>query len=81
MAKDDKRRVAKEGGGVGREVEREFITLRDLQEVLGIGSTKAYELVNTPGGIPSVRVGRAIRISRRDLEDWLEQQKVPAVHQ
>ena len=55
--------------------EREWLTLREMQEILGIGSTKAYELVTTPGGIPNVRIGRAIRINRRELTDWLERQK------
>ena len=55
--------------------EREWLTLREVQELLAIGSTKAYELVTTPGGIPNVRIGRAIRINRRELIDWLEQQK------
>jgi excisionase family DNA binding protein len=55
--------------------EREWLTLRQMQEMLGIGHTKAYELVTTPGGIPNIRIGRAIRINRRELTDWLEQQK------
>jgi excisionase family DNA binding protein len=55
--------------------EREWLTLREVQEMLGIGHTKAHELVTTPGGIPNVRIGRAIRINRRELIDWLEQQK------
>jgi excisionase family DNA binding protein len=55
--------------------EREWLTLRDVQEMLGIGHTKAYELVTAPGGIPNVRIGRAIRINRQELIDWLEQQK------
>lgn len=63
-----------------KEMTQKCITLKDLQEVLGIGSTKAYELVTTPGGIPSVRIGRAIRIRERDLEDWLEQQRHLAGH-
>jgi excisionase family DNA binding protein len=55
--------------------EREWLTLREVQEMLGIGHTKAYELVTTPGGIPNVRIGRVIRVNRRDLDDWLEQRK------
>jgi excisionase family DNA binding protein len=55
--------------------ERDWLTLREVQEMLGIGHTKAYELVTTPGGIPNVRIGRAIRINRRELTDWLDQQK------
>jgi excisionase family DNA binding protein len=59
---------------------REWLTLQEVQDILGIGSTKAYELVATPGGIPNVRIGRAIRINRRELIDWLEQQKYPAIN-
>lgn len=55
--------------------EREWLTLREVQEMLGIGHTKAYELVSTPGGIPNVRIGRVIRVNRRDLDDWLDQRK------
>ena len=55
--------------------EREWLTPREVQQMLGIGHTKAYELVTKPGGIPNVRIGRAIRINRRELTDWLERQK------
>ncbi len=55
--------------------EREWLTLREMQETLRIGHTKAYELVTRPGGIPNIRIGRAIRINKRDLTDWLESQK------
>ena len=60
--------------------EREWLTLQEVQEMLGIGHTKAYELVTTPGGIPNVRIGRAIRINRRELIDWLERQKYQNVN-
>jgi excisionase family DNA binding protein len=60
--------------------EREWLTLREMQEMLGIGSTKAYELVTMPGGIPNVRIGRAIRINKRELTNWLEQQKYQDVN-
>ena len=60
--------------------EREWLTLREVQETLGIGHTKAYELVTRPGGIPNVRIGRAIRINKRELTDWLERQKCQDVN-
>lgn len=56
-------------------VEREWITLREVQEILGIGSTKAYELVMAKDGIPCVRVGRAIRVNKGELDRWLDQQR------
>jgi excisionase family DNA binding protein len=59
---------------------REWLTPRDVQEMLGIGHTKAYELVTKPGGIPNIRIGKAIRINRRELDDWLERQKYQGVN-
>jgi len=55
------------------QAEREWITLKDMERLLGIGSTKAYELV-TSGEVPSVRIGRSIRINKQELEGWLERQ-------
>jgi excisionase family DNA binding protein len=60
--------------------EREWLTLHEMQQLLQIGHTKAYELVTMPGGIPNVRIGRAIRINRRELTDWLERQKYQDVN-
>jgi excisionase family DNA binding protein len=61
-----------------QENEQEFISLNELQEILSIGRTKAYDLV-TSGDLPAVRIGRIIRVSKRNLTDWLEQkyQNVP----
>jgi len=54
--------------------EHELISLNELQEILGIGRTKAYDLVAS-GELPAVRIGRIIRVDMRDLTDWLERQK------
>ena len=59
---------------------QEWLTLRQVQEILGIGSTKAYQLVAS-GAVPSVKIGRAIRINRQDLERWLEDQRYPSTVQ
>jgi excisionase family DNA binding protein len=53
--------------------EQEFISLNDLQEILGSGRTKAYDLVAS-GELPAIRVGRAIRVRRADLDRWAERQ-------
>jgi excisionase family DNA binding protein len=46
--------------------EQEFISPNELQEILGIGRTKANDLVAS-GELPAIRVGRAIRVRRSDL--------------
>jgi excisionase family DNA binding protein len=72
-------RVEKGQQGMRPDNEQEFISLNELQEILGIGRTKAYDLV-TSGDLPAVRIGRIIRISKRDLTNWLEQQRYQNVH-
>ena len=61
------------------ENEQEFISLNQLQKILGIGRTKAYDLV-TSGDLPAVRIGRIIRVDMRDLTNWLERQKYQNVN-
>src|SRR5215203_354465 len=58
---------------------QEFLSIRQLQDLLGIGHTKAYSLVAS-GEIPSVKIGRIIRINQRDLSEWLNQQKYGSVN-
>jgi excisionase family DNA binding protein len=66
-------RIEKGQEGMRQENEQEFISLIELQEMLGIGRTKAYELV-TSGELPAIRVGRAIRVRLADLNRWAERQ-------
>ena len=52
----------------------QWLSLKDVERLLGIGRTKAYELVAT-GELPAVRIGRCIRVNRRELDEWLEAQR------
>ena len=52
----------------------EWLSLKDVQQLLGIGKTKTYELVTT-GELPAVRIGRCIRVNRRELDEWLLDQR------
>ena len=49
----------------------EFLTVASLQAWLDLGRTKTYGLIQT-GEIPSHRIGRVIRVRKRDVEEWLE---------
>jgi excisionase family DNA binding protein len=53
---------------------REWLTLREMQEMLSIGRTKAWQLVAS-GEVPAVKIGRSVRVSRKELEGWLEEQR------
>lgn len=44
----------------------DVVTVEQLMEMLGIGRNLAYELIRA-GTIPSVRIGRNIRISKSEI--------------
>ena len=52
----------------------EYLKVPEVAEVLRIARSRAYELV-AEGEIPSVRIGRSVRVSRKELERWLEEQR------
>ncbi len=59
--------------------EREMLTSSELQAWLGLGRTTIFALLNDPDrGIPNYRIGRKIIIRRRDVENWLEQNRYGA---
>jgi excisionase family DNA binding protein len=51
--------------------QRLLLRIPEVAETLGIGRTKIYELIAT-GELPTIRVGRAIRISVSTLQKWVE---------
>ncbi len=50
---------------------RLLLRIPEAAETLGIGRTKIYELIAT-GELPTIRVGRAVRISVSTLQKWVE---------
>ena len=50
---------------------QEFLTISQIQQRLQIGRSTAYSLVATRS-IPSIRVGKCLRIRRSDLERFIE---------
>ena len=53
--------------------ERLLLTVEEAAQRLGIGKTLAWELV-WAGVLPSVRLGRCVRIPLRALEAWITEQ-------
>lgn len=51
--------------------EHEYLKVPEVARVLRIARGRAYELV-AGGEIPSIRIGRSVRVSRRELEQWLD---------
>jgi len=49
----------------------EWLTYGQAQRLVGLGRTTLWQLVST-GQIKSARVGRAVRINRAELEQFME---------
>ena len=57
--------------------QHEYLKVPEVAKVLRIARSRAYELVGS-GEIPSVRIGRSVRVSRRELVRWIEEQRQPS---
>lgn len=57
---------------------RLLYTVAEAAALLGIGRSKAYELAAAVS-IPTVRIGRALRIPAEELARWIQEFTVPAV--
>lgn len=51
--------------------ERRTYRVEEIAEILDIGRSSAYELVKQ-GCFKTVRIGSAIRISKKSFDEWLE---------
>ena len=55
-------------------LQKPFYSLEEIAEMLGVTYQLIYRLVRS-GEIPAVRLGRLYRVSKPDLERYLEQSK------
>jgi len=53
--------------------QRLLLRIPEVAEALGLGRTKVYELI-AAGALPTIRVGRAVRVSVTALQKWVEEQ-------
>ncbi len=53
------------------ELQREWLTYAEAQTLSGLGRTTLWKLLSA-GDIKAARVGRAVRLSRHSLAEYLE---------
>ena len=51
-------------------MEAQLFRVKEIQGILGIGQTMAYRLIYS-GKLRSVRVGRAIRVPRAAIDEYI----------
>jgi excisionase family DNA binding protein len=59
------------GGEMQAEITREWVTYKEAEELSGLSRTTLWKLLSA-GEIKAVRIGRAVRINRRSLDEYLE---------
>ncbi len=55
-------------------LDQPLLSPADVSKLLGIKRSTVYELARA-GRIPSLRIGRAVRFLRADLETWIQDQR------
>ena len=61
-------------------MERLLLKPSEVTQVLGIGRSLVYELIAS-GDMPSIRIGRCIRIPSEALEKWIKDRQEQAALQ
>jgi len=54
-----------------------FLSPKDIVEILNLSRSVVYELIAS-GQIPSIRVGRSVRVQTSDFVSWVADKKVYA---
>jgi excisionase family DNA binding protein len=57
--------------------QHEYLKVMEVARIIRVARSRAYELV-AQGEIPSIRIGRSVRVNRRELDRWLEEQRQPS---
>jgi excisionase family DNA binding protein len=57
-------------GNMATAVEEAWISYSEAQRYVGLGRTKLWELVSA-GEVEAAKIGRAVRINRRSLDEYM----------
>ena len=60
------------------QLEPSWVSYREAAQISGLGRTTLWRLVNS-SQIKAARVGRAVRINRRSLEEFMESRSLTSV--
>ena len=56
------------------QVEPEWMSIKELMILTGLGRTKCYELVSS-GELEAIKCGRAVRVSVASYREWVRRQR------
>lgn len=53
--------------------QHEWLKVPEVAELLRVARSRAYDLV-ADGEIPAIKIGRSVRVNRKELDRWLQSQ-------
>ena len=56
---------------LGRMINMELYSAKDIQRILKLGRDKTYKLLNSKG-FPSIKIGRDIRVPKDEFDKWIK---------
>ena len=59
-------------------LEEMLLTISEVCSVLRLGRSTVYQLLDKPDGLPTVRIGRAVRIPTESVKEWITKNQTPA---
>jgi excisionase family DNA binding protein len=71
------RRERERHAEVPMDEQQEYLKVPEVASIIRVARSRVYELV-ADGDIPSIRIGRSVRVSRKELDRWLEEQCQPS---
>ena len=51
-----------------------LLKIPEVCAVTGLGRSTVYQLLDQPDGLPTVRIGRAVRIQAAAVREWVDKQ-------
>ena len=65
--------------GIRRNIlEEMLLKISEVCSVLRLGRSTVYQLLDKPDGLPTVRIGRAVRIPTESVKEWITKNQTPA---
>ena len=49
-----------------------LLKIPEVCEIMGLGRSTVYQLLDQPDGLPTVRIGRAVRIPASAVREWAD---------
>ena len=57
-------------------VKPEYITVLQMEKMLGISRSTAHRMVHSEGFYPAIKLDKRVLINKKDLEKWLDERRI-----